>query len=95
MRKYAAAIALAIALITMLALTVSASVTSANAGSVWCGPSYFHSGGSWPICLCQGRCGFDAKHDYAIAPAGARPAIEKKQRACEATCVNAKQATQH
>jgi hypothetical protein len=66
MHKYAAVTALAIALITTLALAVSASLTPANAGAIWCGGRYFHSGGSWPICLClgavQGRCGARQRH---------------------------------
>jgi hypothetical protein len=82
----------------MLVLALSASLTPANA---WCGGRYFHSGGSWPICLCLGRCRGDAGAGwpwtmrpsfYAIAAAGALPAIETKRQACEATCVNAKQA---
>jgi hypothetical protein len=92
MHKYAAVTALAIALITTLALAVSASLTPANAGAIWCGGRYFHSGGSWPICLCLGRCRVDAGHDNAIAAAGARPAIETKRQACEAKCVNASEA---
>jgi hypothetical protein len=68
----------------MLALAVSASVTPANAAATYCGV-YFHSGGSWPICLCLWRC-------QRAGPQG-RPAIETKRQACEATCVNAKEAS--
>jgi hypothetical protein len=91
MRKYAALTALAIALITMLALAVSASLTPANAAATYCGV-YFHSGGSWPICLCLWRCSVDAGTTTPLRPQG-RPAIETKRQACEATCVNASEAT--
>jgi hypothetical protein len=95
MHKYVALAALVIALnIIMLTLSVSASLTPANAAAISCGGRYFHSGGSWPICLCLGRCRVDAGHDYAIAVAGARPAIETKRQACEAKCVNASEAAQ-
>jgi hypothetical protein len=47
MRKYAAATALGITLITMLALTVSASLTPANARGWFCDNV---------VCLCQSKC---------------------------------------
>jgi hypothetical protein len=105
MRKYAAHTALAIALnIIMLALTVSASLTPVNAASISCG-NYFRSGvtGSWPICLCLGRCSLKppqwgigrCKPGAFCDPNVIAPDIRADIRACAAKCMAAKEAPQH
>jgi hypothetical protein len=105
MHKYAALTALAIALnITMLTLAVSASLTPTNAASISCG-NYFDSGvtGSWPICLCLGRCSLKppqwgigrCKPGAFCDPNVIPPDIRADIRACSVKCMAAKIATQH
>jgi hypothetical protein len=73
MHKYAAAIALVIALsVTMLTPAVSA--------------HYLCPGGNGR-CTCE--CWNDWSHDYAVAPAGSLLALEKKRQACLSKCANA------
>jgi hypothetical protein len=82
MLKCAAATALAITLITMLALAVSASLTPANARGIFCA--------SPQAAL---KCGCQAIRDYAHAAAGTLPALKKKEQACEAKWGNALEAS--
>jgi hypothetical protein len=90
MHKYAAATALA--LITMLTLTVSASLTPANAGGGFCG----NYGIQGIYCHCASHCWSDAGHEVAVTAAGAPwRAFEKKKQACVAKCVNAAEAARH
>jgi hypothetical protein len=44
-------------------------------------------------CICQ--CRKEALHDYAVAPAGAPLALDKKYQACRSKCVNAFEASRH
>jgi hypothetical protein len=76
MHKYAIATALAISLITMLALTVSASLTPANAG--YCDNK---------VCLCQSKCRPTAIQpwSYPVTPWFGRP-LSTDWRACIAKC---------
>jgi hypothetical protein len=85
MHKHAAVTAQSIALTTMLALTVSASLTPANAhnpGAPFCGNSQ-----AALTCKCQ------EMHDYAHAAAGTLLALGKKWQACESKWVNALEAS--
>jgi hypothetical protein len=87
----------------MLVLTVSASLTPANAESISCG-SYFGPGvtGSWPICLCLGRCSLKppqwgigrCKPGAFCDPNVISPNIRADVRACAAKCMAAKEAPQ-
>jgi hypothetical protein len=96
MRKYAAATALA--LITMLTLAVSASLTPANAAwaAVWCAdPTLLahRSGNSVPLAVegcCLKQCSMEA---WRLIRHGQVQEAEKKSPACNAKCVNAFEAT--
>jgi hypothetical protein len=86
MHKYAAPTALAIALITMLALAVLASLTAANAANGFCS--------NGPVgriyCPCFRQCQRDAVHDHAPL---STIFDDKKYRTCLSKCVNAAEAT--
>jgi hypothetical protein len=83
---------LAIALITILALTVSASLTPATP------PQYRAAGGISTLAdrglFVFAWCGAGSMRGTTtpFPAAGGRPAIETKRQACEAKCVNAKEA---
>jgi hypothetical protein len=80
MRKYAAATATGIALITMLALTVSASLTPANAGGGRCPPYRFDDEPPRPVI-----CDLDAIRRGAPLM---RLFDDKKHQECESKWVN-------
>jgi hypothetical protein len=92
MHKYATATALAITLITMLTLAVSASVTPANAANTgWCGAGPCHD-------KCMRRCGDSIRARRLRCEPGAFCdifVVPPDIRACIATCRQAKEATRH
>jgi hypothetical protein len=98
MNKYAALTALAIALITMLALTISASLTPANAahtfGLYMCnGADDWHPG---PL-HCMGKCESELWNTAKLwdgtrnKPWSCPPLLQ----ACITTCVTARKAARH
>jgi hypothetical protein len=97
MRKYAALTALGIALITMLALTVTASLTPANAGLGCPGNSdaavtaYAHMFGVSRSLVLESCCSIQCGRD-AIQRVGRADRDDKKYQACLSKCVNAAEA---
>jgi hypothetical protein len=99
MHKYAALTVLALALITMLTLAVSAALTPANAKGFGYGPHCFariYGVAGYRICAqCIHQCRYGSlQHckpgafcDYSVIP----PDVV----ACMAICVNAKETAQH
>jgi hypothetical protein len=86
MHKYAAATALAIAIITGLALAVSASLTPANARSIYslqCGPRT-HSG-----IICTGKCETELWYSAELwdGTRNLRWSCPPLLQACVTTCV--------
>jgi hypothetical protein len=94
MRKYAAATALAIALITMLALAVSASLTPANAGVFYCDNV---------VCVCQSKCRFPypvrvplpSQYLACIASCGRTEGVEHLSQSALRARLNASEAARH
>jgi hypothetical protein len=99
MHKYAAAIALAIALITGLTLTVSASLTPANAAHSLRPPFMCNGADIWhrgPL-HCMGKCERELWSTANLwdGTRSHRGSCPPSLQACIATCVTAKTAAQH